>query len=32
MLAAVTAPFSADPHFESAPLDDERVTRTFCGT
>ena len=34
MLAAVTAPFAADPDplWTAPPADEERVTQTFCGT
>jgi uncharacterized protein YdiU (UPF0061 family) len=34
MLAAVTSPFAPapDPHWTAPPAEEERVTRTFCGT
>lgn len=32
MFAAVTAPYRSDPYFAKAPVETERVKRTFCGT
>ncbi len=32
MLAAVTAPFSANPAYAKPPREDEKVRQTFCGT
>ncbi|ARO14293.1 hypothetical protein BVG79_00941 [Ketogulonicigenium robustum] len=32
LLAAVTQPFTPNPTYAAPPTEDERITRTFCGT